>query len=78
MRYAAARMKRDVEDLAYRIYLTDGIKTMTQTLADSFGGKYIQARYWDILHPQEEDTRTEEEIKAQVFGRIRELQEGGE
>lgn len=59
------------------MYITDAVKSIMQSTAGAFGGPYFEVRWWDITHPPKEETRTEEDIKAQVFGRLAELREGG-
>ena len=58
--------------------MSDVLKAATETLAAFAGGVHIDLRYWDLIHPPEEETRTEEDIKAQVFGRLEALRKGGE
>lgn len=45
MGYALARWHREQEETAYRIYMSDSVNAYAQ-------GKYLQARYWELLHPR--------------------------
>ena len=61
----------------YRIYVTDAIKEAGASVAGIAGGKSMSKRYVDFLPGmQKEETRTEEEVKAQVLGRLNILREG--
>lgn len=67
MRYVAARLKQLRKDTAYRIYIADCLRIISESVADVskvYGGegRYIQTRYADILFPKPEETRTGAEI----------------
>lgn len=71
MRYVEARFKKNRRDEIYRIYVTDCLYVIAN------GGLRVVQRYADIVDPQEpapKDTRTQEEIVAQVWRGIK----GGE
>ena len=70
MRYVLAQYRREQEDKAYRIYVTDALRLISENTASSVGGKYITARFADVIaSPKEEDTRTCEEITADIIAR---------
>ena len=70
MRYVLAQYKREQEDKAYRIYVTDALRLISENTASSVGGKYITARFADVIAPpKEEDNRTCEEITAEIIAR---------
>ena len=54
MRYAKARLEKDSRDYAYRIYVTDALRIIGETLANAEGGQYITRRFADMLEPQKE------------------------
>ena len=54
----------------YQVYVTDALKAISENTAKFAGGGYIQARFYDILHPQQEETRTGEEIVALMKEKI--------
>lgn len=58
--------ERSRED-AYRVYITDALKVLTENTAHPYGGTVMTKRYQDILHPQKEDTRSAEEILQDVI-----------
>lgn len=65
-------MRRESELQLYQTYITDALKQITENTAKySGGGWYIKPRYYDILHPKPEETRTEEEIVAKVLKGLR-------
>ena len=55
--------------MAYRIYVTDALKTTAENTAKFVGGNYIKARYFDVIHPKKQDDRTCEEITADIVAR---------
>lgn len=70
MRYVLAQYRREQEDKAYRIYVTDALRLISENTASSVGGKYITARFADVIAPpKEEDNRTCEEITAEIIER---------
>lgn len=70
MRYVLAQYRREQEDKAYRIYVTDALRLISENTAASVGGKYITVRFADVIAPpKEEDNRTCEEITAEIIAR---------
>lgn len=59
------------EEKAYRVYISDAIMTLTETVAKAFGGKYIGHRYIDYIDPPKpEGTGGGEEIVEDVRSAI--------
>ena len=67
MRYAIARYQSQQRDLAYRIYVTNCLRIMTENTAKQVGGNYISAEYEDLINPKKKDNRTGDEIAADVI-----------
>ena len=67
MRYAVARYKTYQREVAYRIYVTDCLRMMTENTARFAKGNYIKKRYADFLKNPVQDNRTGEEIAADVI-----------
>ncbi len=67
MRYAAARFNQNQRETAYRIYVTDCLRMMTENTANFAKGSYVQRRYADFLKTPARDTRTGEQIAADVI-----------
>lgn len=61
MRYVITRYQREQRELAYRIFVTDGIKMVTENTARASGGSYMSQRYFDVINTKHDD-RTAEEI----------------
>lgn len=55
MRYVLAQYRREQEDKAYRIYVTDTLRLISENTASSVGGKYITARFADVIAPPKEE-----------------------
>nr|DAL16896.1 MAG TPA_asm: hypothetical protein [Caudoviricetes sp.] len=56
-------------DKAYRVYVTDALRIVTENTARFASGSYIKARYAEIVEPKKQDDRTCEEITADVVAR---------
>ena len=69
MRYAMARYKSQQRDLAYRIYVSDCLRIISENTAKMCGGSYITAKLADIINPKLVDDRTGEEIAADIIKR---------
>ena len=67
MRYAIARYQSQQRDLAYRIYVTDCLRIISENTAKMSGGSYITAKFEDIINPKPVDNRTGEEIAADII-----------
>lgn len=65
MRYAEATMRKELEEEAYRIYVTD----VALGLLKGFGSD-MSARYYDIIHPPKQDERSGEEIALDILSRL--------
>ena len=64
MKYMVARFLQDYEDLSYRIYTTDMLRTMAT------GMKYQSVqRYAELIDHAPKDQRSGEEIAADVIQR---------
>ena len=69
MRYAVARYQSQQRDLAYRIYVCDCLRIISENTAKMGGGTYITAKLADIINPKPIDKRTGEEIAADIIKR---------
>lgn len=61
-------------DTAYRFYVTDALQILCENSAKRSGGKMIKARFCDLLQRRAEkpqDTRTGDEIAADILARLR-------
>ena len=67
MRYAMARFNQHQRDLAYRIYVTDCLRIISENTAKMGGGSYITAKFADIINPKPADNRSGEEIAADII-----------
>ena len=67
MRYAIARFNQHQRDLAYRIYIADCLRMVTENTAKAVCGSYISAKFADIINPKPVDNRAGEEIAADII-----------
>ena len=55
--------------MAYRIYIADCLRIVSENTAKMGGGSYITARFSDIINPKPVDNRNGEEIAADIIKR---------
>ena len=55
--------------MAYRFYIADGLRILTENTARISGGSYLTLRYAEIINPSLQDNRTGAEIAADVIKR---------
>lgn len=67
MRYALARYQSQQRDLAYRIYVTDCLRIISENTAKISNGSYITAKFADIINQKPVDKRNGEEIAADII-----------
>ena len=60
-----SKAKQQVKDTAYRVYVTDCLKL----IAENTGNISLKLRYYDIINPKKEDTRTGDEIVSDIIKR---------
>jgi hypothetical protein len=70
LRYAAVLLAEREKAAAYRIYVTDCLKLITENTARTGGGSYMKARYAEVERPAVVDKRTGEEIMADTLSRL--------
>ena len=67
MRYALARYNQHQRDLAYRIYVSECLRMISENTAKISNGSYTVAKFEDIINPKPVDNRTGEEIAADII-----------
>ena len=70
LRYSLFKLKQTHEDETFRIYVTDCLKYVTENTARQSSGRFMVARFADILHPAEVDSRTGDEIAEDFLRRL--------
>jgi hypothetical protein len=68
-------IERQSEELAFRVYLTNCAKILTENTAKSAGGSYLTKSYLDIINPPPPETRTPEQVKQQILGKLKDTTE---
>jgi hypothetical protein len=79
LRYVLARFRREQREEAYRFYVAEGIRFVSENTTHSAfdgGGRYLNLKLYDILYPPKQDTRTAEDIINHVKQGLAKL--GGE
>ena len=60
-----SKATQQAKDTAYRLYICDCLKL----IAENTGNISLKLRYYDIIQPKKEDTRTGDEIVADIIKR---------
>lgn len=71
MLYVKAKILDDTEELIYKRYMADGLKYVTESISQAFGGKYLYVSFFDLIDNNKKQTvtKTGEEIATDVIGR---------
>ena len=70
MRYVVSKYKEQQKEMAYRIYVTECLRIMTENTAKQSGGSYINKPFADVIgNNKPKDERTAEEIIADITKR---------
>ena len=60
-------------DMAYRFFITDGLFYLNNNVVNISGGNKLQTRFYEILHPPKEETRTSDEIINNLKDKLRKI-----
>ena len=63
-------LKKQDQEKAYRVYVTDALKIITENTAKYASGSYMKARYFDAENPKPVETRTGREVIEQMRTKI--------
>ena len=64
-----SKVNQQAKDTAYRVYVTDCMKLISENTANISHGQYMKARYYDIIRPAKADIRTGDEIVEDIIKR---------
>ena len=64
-----SKVNQQAKDTAYRVYVTDCLKMIAENTANFAKGQYMKMRYYDIITPKKQDTRTGDEIVEDIIKR---------
>lgn len=73
MRYVVSRYKMYQQEMAYRFFVTDELYYINNNVVGMTGGSRLQTRFYEILHPPKEETRTSDEIINGLKDKLRKL-----
>lgn len=59
-------MSRENKQKVWEVYVADAVRMITENTAKFASGQYIEKRYLEILESKPQDTRTGEQIVADV------------
>ena len=67
MRYVVSKYKEQQKEMAYRIYVAECFRIMTENTAKQSGGSYINKPFADLIGSNKpNDERTADEIIADI------------
>lgn len=67
--------KKDRERKMFDVYITDGLKTISENISSVFGGKYLSKRYYDIIKPPKPVKETPDQIIDRIKKKLEDLGE---
>ena len=69
MLYVKAKILDDTEELIYKRYMADGLKYVTESISQAFGGKNLYVSFFDLINSDKKQTvtKTGEEIATDVI-----------
>lgn len=59
-------LRKQDQEIAYQVYVAESLRLIGANTARFAGGNYLEQKFADLIEPKKEETRTEEEIIAQV------------
>ena len=68
-----AFFRKEQQEKAYACYVTDALRIITENTAKANGGRYLQARYVELLEPIKEEKRTANEVITDLKDKLRRL-----
>ena len=71
-----AVMMEQTRETAYKMYVAEALRIITENTARYAGGSYMKQRYADIIDPKPEEKRTKGEIVDMIKNKLAEI--GGE
>lgn len=67
LRYVISKYKEQQKEMAYRIYVTECLRMITENTAKQSGGSYINKPFADVIgNSKPKDERTADEIIADI------------
>lgn len=60
--------------MAYRFYVTDGLKIIAENTAHLVNGTVFNISYRDIINPKPVDTRTSEDIIDDIRSKLKAME----
>lgn len=60
-------------ELAYKYYVSDSLRLITENTAKMSQGSYLKIRYADLIEPRKEETRTANEVINDLKDKLRRL-----
>ena len=72
--------KERQKELTFKIYATDTLKHINESIANVFGGKVMKLRFADMIkdQPEGEEERTPEEIINNISSKLEKMRQNNE
>lgn len=63
-------------DDAWKLFVAEGVRMISESSAKYAGGPYMALKWADVLNPKPVETRTPEQVIDHVLGRLKEVSPG--
>lgn len=76
MDYCSLRWTEDQKEKMFKVYVTDGIKNINDSVANVLGGPVFKERYYDITNRKvvKDPDQTATNIKNRIVGKLAALE----
>lgn len=74
--HCVLRWVDDQKEKSFKVYVTDGIKNINDSVANAFSGKVFRERWYDMTNKKEvkDPKETADEIKSRIVGKLAALE----
>lgn len=73
MRYAAASWAEKNERDAYKAYISEALRMISESTAKYAGGLYMSMKWLDVINPPKTETRTQEQVVQHIMNLLKEV-----
>lgn len=71
--------KERQKEYAFKVYMTDSVKNINESVANMFGGRVMKLRFADMIKDQKaEETKTPEEIINNISSKLEKMRQSNE
>jgi hypothetical protein len=71
--FCISLFKKEQEEKAYKNYVAECLRLVTENTAKTGGGSYVRVKYYDIVNPKQVDNRSANEIIDGIKDKIEKM-----